>query len=204
MFTRAEKGYLALALGLLAAGSALKAWRLSGVRIGPFPDPYFTAVKTAGSAESPQFLKPAADSGSQPPVDTSVFASVDSQSAVSSVPGAASQVNDASNPALGAAAEGIPVAAGATPIAPKHAAIPKHGHSPHQPTAAKSAFTGKVDLNRAPLAELTRVKGIGEKTAMAIVEYRAAHGPFRELRDLLQVKGIGEKKLEKLGPYLIL
>jgi competence protein ComEA len=198
MFTRAEKGYLALALGLLAAGSVLKAWRLSGVRIGPFQDPFFMAVKTAPSAPS------VADSGGKPLVDTGVFASAGSQSAVSSAPGSASQVNDPSNPALDGAAGGIPVAADTIPIAPKHAAIPKQGHSPHQPTAAKSVFTGKVDLNRAPLAELTRVKGIGEKTAMAIVEYRAAHGPFRDLRDLLQVKGIGEKKLEKLGPYLIL
>jgi competence ComEA-like helix-hairpin-helix protein len=69
---------------------------------------------------------------------------------------------------------------------------------------SKSAFAGKVDLNRADAALLTRVKGIGGKTAEAIIRYRQAHGPFRDLRDLLQVKGIGEKKREKLSPYLIL
>jgi competence protein ComEA len=62
----------------------------------------------------------------------------------------------------------------------------------------------KVDVNRADAAALTRVKGIGAKTAQAIIEHRRAHGAYRNLRDLLQVKGIGEKKLEKLAPYLIL
>lgn len=48
------------------------------------------------------------------------------------------------------------------------------------------------------------IRGIGEKTAQVIVQYRVEHGPFRELRELLQVKGIGEKKLEKIVPFLIL
>jgi competence protein ComEA len=49
-----------------------------------------------------------------------------------------------------------------------------------------------------------RIKGVGEKTAAAILAYRRAHGPFRDVRELLRIKGIGEKKLEKLRPYIIL
>jgi competence protein ComEA len=49
-----------------------------------------------------------------------------------------------------------------------------------------------------------RIKGVGEKTAAAILAYRRAHGPFRDVRELLQIKGIGEKKLEKLRPHIIL
>ena len=86
---------------------------------------------------------------------------------------------------------------------------PPSGNPPRQVRTAKSAsaksgFTGKVNLNRAAAAELGQIKGIGEKTAQAIVDYRRTHGPYRDLRDLLQLKGIGEKKLEKLTPYLIL
>lgn len=79
-----------------------------------------------------------------------------------------------------------------------------NGMAGNRPRPGKSAFSGKVDLNRADERELSAVRGLGEKTARAIVQYRKAHGPYRRLRDLLQVKGIGEKKLEKLGPYLIL
>jgi len=71
-------------------------------------------------------------------------------------------------------------------------------------TLEGSGFSGKIDLNRADAAGLMRIKGVGEKTAEAILAYRRAHGPFRDVRDLLQIKGIGEKKLEKLGPYIIL
>jgi competence protein ComEA len=70
--------------------------------------------------------------------------------------------------------------------------------------ADKSAFTGKIDLNRAEAPELTRLSGVGAKTAQAIVDYRRTHGPYRNLRELLRIKGIGEKKLEKLMPNLIL
>jgi competence protein ComEA len=208
MFTRAEKGYLALTLGLLAAGSGLKAWRLSGVRIGPFQDPSFAAVPpdtSSVSATPDKSILSVAESGARSSSDSRGFSPVDSQSAVSHAPDSASAVNDPSNPArkepsdptLFGASEGAPVAAHNFPTASKQ------GQPRPRPTV-KSGFTGKVDLNRAPATELTKVKGIGEKTALAIVEYRAAHGPFRDLRDLLQVKGIGEKKLEKLGPYLIL
>jgi len=45
------------------------------------------------------------------------------------------------------------------------------------------------------------VKGIGAKTAAAIVLYREAHGAFSSLDDLVKVKGIGARTLEKIRPY---
>lgn len=56
----------------------------------------------------------------------------------------------------------------------------------------------KVDINRADASELSqRLKGIGEKKANAIVEYRNENGNFRTLRDLEKVKGIGPALLKK-------
>ena len=54
---------------------------------------------------------------------------------------------------------------------------------------------GTVDINTATVEQLAEVKGIGPKTAAAILEYREAHGAFHSVDDLVNVKGIGEKKL---------
>ena len=59
-----------------------------------------------------------------------------------------------------------------------------------------------VDPNAAGRAAWDRLPGIGPVTAIAIVEYRGAHGPFRTPADLLAVRGIGPRTLEKLRPYL--
>ncbi|MDQ6995440.1 MAG: helix-hairpin-helix domain-containing protein [Mariprofundaceae bacterium] len=56
----------------------------------------------------------------------------------------------------------------------------------------------KINLNTANAEQLQGVKGIGEKTAAAIVTYRKAHGDFKSVNDLTNVKGIGEKKLSKI------
>ena len=53
-----------------------------------------------------------------------------------------------------------------------------------------------VDINRATVDELTRLKGVGPVLAKNIVEYRTRNGRFRRIDDLLQVRGIGGKKLE--------
>lgn len=50
---------------------------------------------------------------------------------------------------------------------------------------------GPVDLNRASLAELMALPGIGEAKARAIVQHRKT-APFHRKEELLQVKGIGE------------
>lgn len=55
-----------------------------------------------------------------------------------------------------------------------------------------------VDINKADVAALTTLPGIGETKAKAIVEYREKNGPFKTVQDLDKVKGIGPKMMEKL------
>lgn len=52
-----------------------------------------------------------------------------------------------------------------------------------------------VDINKADVETLALLKGIGEKKAKAIVDYRELNGEFNSVDDLLNVKGIGEKML---------
>lgn len=62
---------------------------------------------------------------------------------------------------------------------------------------------GTIDPNAAGRAAWDRLPGIGPVTAVAIVEHRAAHGPFGGPEELLEVRGIGPRTLEKLRPYLV-
>jgi competence ComEA-like helix-hairpin-helix protein len=46
--------------------------------------------------------------------------------------------------------------------------------------------------------DLQHFKGIGIKTAEAIIAYRENYGPFKAFEELVAVKGIGEKKMNQL------
>lgn len=60
------------------------------------------------------------------------------------------------------------------------------------------AFAESVNINSADAATLaTNLKGIGPKSAEAIVKYRKQHGPFRHINELAKVKGIGSKTIAK-------
>lgn len=61
-----------------------------------------------------------------------------------------------------------------------------------------------VHLNQATLQQLQQLKGIGEKKAQAIIEYREQHGPFKQIDELKKVKGIGESTLLKNQAQLAL
>lgn len=52
-----------------------------------------------------------------------------------------------------------------------------------------------ININTADVQELTRLKGIGEKKAEAIVSWRKENGNFKSADQLLEVKGIGEATL---------
>ena len=56
----------------------------------------------------------------------------------------------------------------------------------------------KVNINKASLAELMTLSGIGESKAKAIIEYRNTNGPFSNIQDLTKVSGIGESTYDNL------
>jgi competence protein ComEA len=62
-----------------------------------------------------------------------------------------------------------------------------------------TATSGPVDLNRATVAELDGLPGVGPATAAAIVEHRERAGPFASVDDLEDVPGIGPAKLAALA-----
>ena len=55
-----------------------------------------------------------------------------------------------------------------------------------------------VNINTASALELQSLPGIGEVTARSIVEYRSQQGNFKTPEDLTKVKGIGEKTFDKI------
>lgn len=63
---------------------------------------------------------------------------------------------------------------------------------------AAKAGPARLDLNRASASDLERLPGVGPVLARRVVDWRAAHGPFRSVEQLNEVKGIGPKKLARL------
>lgn len=54
-----------------------------------------------------------------------------------------------------------------------------------------------VNINTAGIEDLVKLKGVGEKTAEKIIEYRE-QTPFETVEDIMNVSGIGEKKFEDI------
>lgn len=68
--------------------------------------------------------------------------------------------------------------------------------------APQPAAGGLVSLSAASAKELEAIPGIGPATSARILEYRASHGGFRSVDELLAIKGIGPKKLEQMRRFL--
>lgn len=60
----------------------------------------------------------------------------------------------------------------------------------------------QMNLNQATVEQLVELKGIGQKTAQAIIEYRQSHGEFTSVDDIVNVKGVGQKKLDSIRELL--
>jgi competence protein ComEA len=54
----------------------------------------------------------------------------------------------------------------------------------------------KININTASADELLQLRGIGEKKAASIIEFREKQGPFKLPEDLMKVPGIGIKTFE--------
>ncbi|TKB26179.1 helix-hairpin-helix domain-containing protein [Desulfopila sp. IMCC35006] len=70
-------------------------------------------------------------------------------------------------------------------------------------TGAKQQIAHDVNINTADKKLLTQLPGIGPVTADAILKYRDTNGEFKSIDELTKIKGIGNKTLAKLKPYLV-
>ena len=60
-----------------------------------------------------------------------------------------------------------------------------------------------VNINTADKETLIQLPGIGPVTADAIIAYRKDNGNFKNNEELTKVKGIGDKTLARIKPYLL-
>lgn len=63
----------------------------------------------------------------------------------------------------------------------------------------------QININSANASEIAgTLKGVGLKTAQAIVAYRNANGAFKSLDELTMVKGVGQKTVKKNKQKIVL
>lgn len=55
-----------------------------------------------------------------------------------------------------------------------------------------------VNINTASKDELTTLKGVGDKRAQEIIDYRKKHGNFKSVDDLQKVPGIGPGLMKQI------
>jgi competence protein ComEA len=80
--------------------------------------------------------------------------------------------------------------------------VPRVGDQPaaaDASPASSSSSSGLVNVNTAGVDELKTLNGIGDVLAQAIVDDRAANGPFASVDDLVRVSGVGSKTLAKFA-----
>jgi competence protein ComEA len=71
------------------------------------------------------------------------------------------------------------------------------------PPGSGAAAGVPVDLNRATLADLDALPGIGPVLAQRILDWRQANGRFSAVEELGEVKGIGDATLAELRPAVV-
>lgn len=59
----------------------------------------------------------------------------------------------------------------------------------------------KINLNRCNTNELIKIKGIGIKKALSIIEYRKKYGDFKSISELKLIKGIKNKLFNNIYEY---
>lgn len=83
-----------------------------------------------------------------------------------------------------------------TAVEPKQTSANSPKSEKTSTTISKADDTSPVNINTGGINELSKLKGIGEVKAKAIIEYRQENGPFQSIDDIVKVKGIGAKTLE--------
>jgi len=65
-------------------------------------------------------------------------------------------------------------------------------------TPSSSAGEDLININTASIDELDQLPGIGETTAIRIIDYRTVNGPFANIEDIINVSGIGTATYEEI------
>lgn len=69
-------------------------------------------------------------------------------------------------------------------------------------TKATAEASTKLRLNQASLEQLTAVPGLGQVKAQAVLDHIAQHGDIKSEAELTKVKGIGDKLAARIAQYV--
>jgi competence protein ComEA len=72
----------------------------------------------------------------------------------------------------------------------------------HAGTGTLRVYTGKLNINTASAADLTRLPGVGEVISYRIVKEREKKGVFRDTKELLRIKGVSERVFTGFKAYV--
>ena len=61
----------------------------------------------------------------------------------------------------------------------------------------------RVNINKASAQELAKLKKVGPKYAVRIVEHRQKYGPFKLTEELMEVPGIGPGTYDRIKDQII-
>jgi len=79
---------------------------------------------------------------------------------------------------------------------------PLPGSAIPRPLKPKLNSKQTISLNKASVADLEALPGVGPGMAKRILDYRLAHGSFGSVDDVRDIPGLGEKKFQKMKPFL--
>ncbi len=83
-------------------------------------------------------------------------------------------------------------------VSPQMQTAPTTAATAAAETVPEETASFPVNINTADADTLTALPGIGQVLAERIVAYRRQNGPFRVIEEITKVEGIGEKKAEAI------